>query len=188
MNTMLDPKRITGNFMIVNPKLKARYGKRPFEFGERQWTNIHYWIKDELEMNPPSFDMDLLVSRMMHKDVEVRRKNQRIWMGYVLSAARRDTLIVLTHKGEFKISNAPKLRARVYKQGISLYELTKIIVEHRDRLVEWKKDNTSEASAEEPVEVPAEEQVEVPAEEPVEVPADVEIVLENVDDWEDICV
>jgi hypothetical protein len=183
MNTMIDPKRITGNFMIVDPKLKARYGKRPFVFGERQWTNICDWIKDELVMNAPSFDMDLLVSRMMHKDVEVRRKNQRIWMGYVLSAARRDTLIVINRNGEFQISNAPKLRARVYKHGISLCELTKIIVEHRDRLVEWKKDNTSK-----PVEAPTEEQVEAPTEEPVEAPADVEIVLENVDDWEDICV
>jgi hypothetical protein len=176
MNTMLDPKVLSGKFVIVDSKLKSRYGKQPFLFGDRQWSNISNWVEDQL--HEPSFDMELLMTRMTHKDCDIRWKNQRIWMGYVLSAARTDKMVVFGRKGETEMSKAPKLRARAYKQGIDLYELTKIIIDHRDKMVEWMKEKRKAVPR-------PKELIEAPVQEPIK--AEVEIVLEEVENWEDLC-
>jgi len=168
MNTLLESGLLSGNFVITNSKLKARYGKKPFIFGDRQWSNLSDWVKHEVDA--PTFNMELLMTRMAHKDCELRWKNQRVWMGYILDASRTDNYIVPSHKGEIEISKAPRIRARTYKQGISLQELTQILLDHRDKMVEWKKAKPSVVAEPEPD----------PEPEP-------ELVIEDngeLDDWE----
>ena len=148
MNT-LESGLLSGNFVITNSKLKARYGKKPFIFGDRQWSNLSDWVKREVDA--PTFNMELLITRMAHKDCELRWKNQRVWMGYILDASRTDNYIVPSNKGEIEISKAPRIRARTYKQGISLQELTQILLDHRDKMVEWKKAEPEPEPEPEPV-------------------------------------
>ncbi len=136
---MLDPRFLSSKFTIVDSKLKARYGTQPFVFGDKQWSNISAWIENDLKFSDRVLETDVLVARMMHADCDIRAKNQRIWMGIVLCAARSDQMVVFSHKGEFEQSKSPKLRARTYKQGISLYDLTKIILDHREELVRWSQ-------------------------------------------------
>lgn len=174
---MLDPRFLSRKFTIVDSKLKARYGTQPFVFGDKQWSNISAWIENDLKFSDRVLETDVLVARMMHADCDIRAKNQRIWMGIVLCAARSDQMVVFSHKGEFEKSKLPKLRARTYKQGISLYDLTKIILDHREELVRWSQAKAVVA----PVVVPV---VAAPVVVPVVAPV-VEAPVEVLDDWED---
>ena len=175
-----NPKRLTGNFVICDDKFKARHGSKPFEFGPHQWGRIELW--NAVEVMTPSFDLNVLLERMQHEDYTIRTQNHRIWMKKILEAILKSLGDKQFMYGEGSY-NGPKIHAKTYKKGISLLELTTILVEHRKEASAWyaaKLAKSQEKAAEQVV-----EQVVEPVVEPVVV-EEVKIVLEEVDDWEDL--
>ena len=84
-------------------------------------------------------------------------------------------------------TNWPKIKKREYKQGITMAEMTSIIMEHRATLVTWieKQEEMKRVQKIKPMAVPVRDvpDVEVPD---VEVP-DVEVPdVEVPDNWEDL--
>ena len=175
-----NPKRLTGNFVICDDKFKAKHGPKPFEFGPHQWGRLELW--NAVEVMTPSFDMNVLLERMQHEDYTIRTQNHRIWMKKILEAILKSLGDKQFMHGEGSY-NGPKIHAKTYKKGISLLELTTILVEHRKEASAWyaaKLAKSQEKAAEQVV-----EQVVEPVVEPVVV-EEVKIVLEEVDDWEDL--
>ena len=173
----LNQKRLTGNFIICDDKFKSRHGSKPFEFGPHQWGRLELW--NAAEVITPSFDLNVLLERMQHEDYTIRTQNHRIWMKKILEAILKSLGDKQFMYGEGNY-NGPKIHAKTYRNGISLFELTTILVEHRKQASAWydaKLTKIQEKTAEEPIEP-----------EPVVEPVVEPIVLEQVevDDWEEL--
>ena len=121
----LNQKRLTGNFIICDDKFKSRHGSKPFEFGPHQWGRLELW--NAAEVITPSFDLNVLLERMQHEDYTIRTQNHRIWMKKILEAILKSLGDKQFMYGEGNY-NGPKIHAKTYRNGISLFELTTILV------------------------------------------------------------
>ena len=153
LHTMtLDPKRITGFFAPRDSKFIAKHGSGPVTFVAQDWHRLGLWNASEDQT--PTFDLEQLLVRMQHADIQVRRDAQNLWMMKILEGMRPVFSERQFHDG--RVYGGPKIHARTYKRGIPLIELTQILIEHRALAHQWYI--TKDAKAAEKVAKDAEEE------------------------------
>ena len=134
LHTMtLDPKRITGVFAPRDSKFIAKHGSGPVTIVAQDWHRLGLWNASEDQT--PTFDLEQLLVRMQHADIQVRRDAQNLWMMKILEGMRPVFSERQFHDG--RVYGGPKIHARVYKRGIPLIELTQILIEHRALAHQW---------------------------------------------------
>ena len=154
--------------------IKRTIGKKKMTFGPHEWGRITLWNALELDF------VKLITTMLTHKDPSHRRAFQKDWAGRIAEA-------IWTCEGDKQFMhgegryNGPKIKERIHN-SISLYDVTWIILNHRNQIVEWTdaKRMRAEASAK-PIKLVAE---------PKSLPETVEkvvVVQDNgdIDDWED---
>jgi hypothetical protein len=121
MSFTLNPARISGNFETSRP------------LQPHQWVNLSEWATSEITASQ-SFDFAKMIANIQHDDVTIRRSYQREWTKMLQKAA-------FTNKESQ--SNGPKLEK--FRKAICgpkyshirLIDLTQILIDHRNEVVEW---------------------------------------------------
>ena len=162
------------NFQLSN-EFQSKY-KGTFVWDQFRWGRLTNWNAAEV-LHSPSFDIDKLLARIDHKDFDIRTKAQREWM-HIISRA------VILGLGDYQFmhgeasSNFPKIKMRKCTT-ISLKDLTWYIMDHREKVKEWKKKQDKVTPITEP------KSASEPEPEPIH---DNELVIENddvKDHWDD---
>jgi len=182
---------LKGEFSICDERIKSSLGKKKFTFGAHQWERVMYWNgASMLDADTNTSDVALVLRMASHDNYSVRKQNQHAWMKKIIRA-------IWTSEGDKAFTDAAYVGPRLHERArptISLYDLTVIIMEHRNAIMKWQKETNrsvmccvSIAKAPAPkVPVPSkEEKPQEVEEEPPTKPDQVVIPEYELDDWED---
>lgn len=120
---MLNPDRLRGNFETNKP------------LREQQWANLSRWSESQVT-GSETFKFDEMIANIQHEDYAIRVQHQRNWMQMLSKAAFVTKPDAQTHGPSLEKFRAKKYGKR-YASEIRLFDITKILVEHRAQLVEW---------------------------------------------------
>jgi len=154
--------------------IKRTLGKRQMSFGRHEWGRITLWNALELDF------VKLITTMLTHQDLSQRVRAREDWSGRIAEAIWKCEGDKQFMYGEGRY-NGPKIKERNYN-SISLYDVTWIILNHRNQIVEWTDAKRMRAEAvAKPIKLAAE---------PTPLPETVEkavVVQDNgdIDDWED---
>lgn len=172
-----------GVFTLPNEFVRSQ-GKRPLIFGPDQWCDLTVWIASET-IKKPTFDLDALMNRCAHENMEVRNMAVREWCRRIGRA-----LITKEAYKQFTVGddhyNGPKICERSRKT-ILMTDLTQIILDHRVKIQVWydKRMQTKYQQQQKQQQQPP-QQKQDPQPEPEPEP---ELVIQDngdLDNWEDL--
>lgn len=135
--------KLAGNYNLIkgyfelSSDIQSKHRKGPFVFDDHQWGRLTNWIASETLINP-TFDMDQLIKNMSHKDVNIAMKakrefNRKVSRAIILGEGDRQYMLGET------LSKFPKIKKPIYRK-IQLSELVKILMDHREKIKQWKLD------------------------------------------------
>jgi len=124
--------KMLGAFVLCDERLKAKQGKKQFIFGPHQWERLMYWNGASMLDGSNEGDVQMIL-RLGHPEYVVRKKNQTMWMRKILRA-------IWNCEGDAFFADAgyggPRILERTH-HTISIYDLTMVIMAHRNALKEW---------------------------------------------------
>lgn len=146
------------------------------------WFAISMWNAMEI-FKSDSTDFNY-ISRMMKNDMyDVRVNNRNTWIKKIIDSFLKKTGINYFIEPQLDIkTNFPKIKESDYNNGITIFKLTEIILNHRIEVKKWLQAQFEQKNANAAKEKAQIE--ETPETEPET--KDIEIILEMVDDWEEL--
>lgn len=151
---------------------------RPFAINEEGWFNLSKWVY----MPPPMDDdmeLDSYLKPLFNERMEIR-ENAEQELAYRLMRAAIGGMDLIKDETYGPAYNGPRIK-RNFTPRISLRDLTIIVVEHRARVIEWKRKQIAHKASK----VKAPRPVLEPEPEPE--PEVVLLAEEPPDNWEDLC-
>ena len=178
-------KPYQGIFTLPNEFARSR-GKRPLIFGPNQWSDLTVWIASET-VNPSTFDLDTLMKRCAHENMEVRNMAIREWSRRIGRA-----LVIKEAYKQFAVGeehyNGPKICEKTRKT-ILMSDLTQIILDHWVKVQVWYYKHMQTKQQQLQKQKP-QKQPRLPEPEPEPEPElEPELVIEDngdLDNWEDL--
>lgn len=126
-------KRQDGAFTLP-AEFSRRQGKRPFTFGLDTWSALTVWNAAET-MKTPHFDLDGLMEKCGHDNLDIRTMARREWFKRIARA-----VIVKESYNQFLVGeenyNGPKICEKTRKTILKA-DLTQIILDHRAKVQVW---------------------------------------------------
>ena len=180
--------------MASKPMLKAvdaghkkKIGDGNLKVKEKDWNSLTMW-NAHLVLHEHK--------EMLEKDKRnagriTEKKNRDEWTKRIVGEMIRKQSVNQFRVGE-ESTNFPKIKEKEYNRGITVEKITEILMNHREVLIEWKKNKAKKAAEdrlvkERPVkQLSAEERSEVLVEIALPARSEVLVGIAEVDDWEDL--
>lgn len=158
------------------PNEFARSQMKRLVFGPKQWCDLTIWIAAETMKNP-TFDLEALMKKCSHEDIDIRNMAIREWSRRIANA-----LIKKDAYGQFMLGeenyNGPKICEKTRKTILNI-DLTQIILEHRVKVQIWFDKHLQQKKHMKPVILYDKRKIVV----------EHELIIEdnaNLDNWEDL--
>ena len=173
---------------------KKKYGDGNVKVLKQDWNSLTMW-NAHLVLHEHK---EMLEKDKRNAERITEKKHRDEWTKRIVGEMIRKQSVNQFRVGE-ESTNFPKIKEQEYKRGITVEKITEILVNHREILIEWKKNKAKKAAEvrlakermteERPVEqLSAEERSEALV--GIALPARSEVLvgiaLAEVDDWEDL--
>jgi hypothetical protein len=124
------------SYQMLNPdRIRVKFESNGRILRKQQWENLTHWSESQIT-GGGTFNFDEMIANIQHDDYTIRVQHQRTWMQMLNKAAFVTKPDAQNYGPSLEKFRAKKYGNR-YAAEIRLFDITKILIEHRAQLVEW---------------------------------------------------